>query len=194
LTHTNDVRERGYIAFGRTGSTSTLPCTATTHYPAAQALPHQRRAPRLLISQSLRLVARLLIIQIAPALLHLCRASGHAISLLDFWSVGQTGSRHAPDHCISRREYSLSGLHRLYCTYAVHPDTPSRRSTSRRSVALALAMCPVTASRGATTCGPDCTGSTSPMPCIRTRCLDARLLVSRSHWLSPCARSFRCAS
>jgi hypothetical protein len=39
-----------------------------------------------------------------------------------------------------RRDYSPSGLHRLYCAYAVHQDTPSCRSTSRRSVALALAV------------------------------------------------------
>jgi hypothetical protein len=45
----------------------------------------------------------------------------------------------------------------------------------------------------ATTCRPDCTCSTTPMSCIRTHRLDARLLASRSHWLSPCARSFHCA-
>jgi hypothetical protein len=71
----------------------------------------------------------------------------------------------------------------------VHPDAPSRRSTSCWSVALALAVRPVTASREATTRRPDCTGSTAPMSCIRMRRLNARLLVSRSHWLSSCARS-----
>jgi hypothetical protein len=35
------------------------------------------------------------------------------------------------------------GLHQLYCTYVVHADAPSRRSTSRQSVALALAVCPI---------------------------------------------------
>jgi hypothetical protein len=44
-------------------------------------------------------------------------------------------------HCVSQREYSSSGLHRLYCAYAVHPDTPSRCSTSHQSVALALVVC-----------------------------------------------------
>jgi hypothetical protein len=92
------------------------------------------------------------------------------------------------------RDNSSSGLHRLYCAYAVHPDAPSRRSTSRQSVALALAVCPVIPLCIVTTRRPDCTGPTAPMPCIRTRRLDARLLVSRSHWLLPCARSFRCAS
>jgi hypothetical protein len=47
----------------------------------------------------------------------------------------------ASGHCVLRRDYSSSGLHRLYCAYAVHPDTPSRRSTSRQSVALALVVC-----------------------------------------------------
>jgi hypothetical protein len=108
--------------------------------------------------------------------------------------VSRTGSRCAPSHCVSRRDYSSSGLHRLYCAYAVYPDALSRHSISRRSVALALAMRPLTASRGATTRRTDCSGSTVPMPCIRTRRLDARLLVSRSHLLAPCARSFRCAS
>jgi hypothetical protein len=79
--------------------------------------------------------------------------------------------------------------HRFYCTYAVHPDASSRRSTFCRSVALAFAVRPVTTSRGATTCHLDCTGSTTHMPCIRTRRLDAPLLVGRSHWLSLCARS-----
>jgi hypothetical protein len=84
--------------------------------------------------------------------------------------------------------------HRFYCTYAVHPDAPSRHSTSHRSVALALAVRPVTASRGATTRRPDCTDSTAPMSCIRTRRLATRLLVGRSHWLSPCVRSLHLAA
>jgi hypothetical protein len=62
-------------------------------------------------------------------------------------------------------------------------------ASSCRLVALALVVRPVTASRGATTRRPDCTGSTTPMPCIRTRCLATRLLIGRSPWLSPCVRS-----
>jgi hypothetical protein len=50
-----------------------------------------------------------------------------------------------------RHDYSSSGLHQLYCSYVVHPDAPSRRSTSRWSAALALAVRPVTAFRCATT-------------------------------------------
>jgi hypothetical protein len=49
-------------------------------------------------------------------------------------------------------------------------------------------------SRGATTRRPNCTISTAPMPCIRTRHLAARFLVGRSHWLSPCVRSLRLAA
>jgi hypothetical protein len=88
-------------------------------------------------------VARLLVVQIALALLRLCRASERVVSPLDFSSVGRTGSRRASGHCVSQRDYSSSGLHQLYCTYVVHPNTPSRRSTSRQSVALALSVCPV---------------------------------------------------
>jgi hypothetical protein len=117
-----------------TGSTTPMPC-----------IQMRRLAARLLVGRSHwlsqcvrspRLAARLLVVQIAPALLRLCRASRRAVSPLDFSSVGRTGSRRASGHCASRRDYSSSGLHRLYCAYAVHPDTPSRRSTSRQSVAL----------------------------------------------------------
>jgi hypothetical protein len=54
----------------------------------------------------------------------------------------------AHGHYISRPHYSSSGLHRLYCAYAVHPGALFRRSTSRRSVALALTVRPVTTSSG----------------------------------------------
>jgi hypothetical protein len=115
-------------------------------------------------------------------------------SPLDFSTVVRTGSRCACGHCISRCDYSSSGLHQLYRAYVVHPDVLSCRSTSCRPVALALAVRPVTASRDAITRRPDCTGSTAPMLCIRTRRLVARLLVDRSHWLSPCVRSLRLAA
>jgi hypothetical protein len=80
--------------------------------------------------RSLRLAVRLLTVRIAPALLHLCRASGRAVSPLDFSSVGRTGSHRVSGHCVSWRDYLPSGLHRLYRAYVVHPDAPSRRSTS----------------------------------------------------------------
>jgi hypothetical protein len=94
-------------------------------------------------ARSLHLATRLLIVRIAPALLRLCCASGRAVSTLDFSLVDHTGSHRASGHCVSRCDYSSSGLHRLYCAYVVHLDAPSRCSTSRQSVTLALAMCPV---------------------------------------------------
>jgi hypothetical protein len=93
--------------------------------------------------RSLRLAARLLTVRIALALLRLCRASGRVVSPLDFSSVGRTGSCRESGHCVSWRDYLPSGLHQLYRAHAVHPDAPSRRSTSCQSVALALAVCPV---------------------------------------------------
>jgi hypothetical protein len=175
-----------------TGSTAPIPCIQMC-----------RLAARLLIGRShwlslcvrsLYLAARLLVVRIAPALLRLCRASGRTVSPLDFSTVGRTGSRHASGHCVSQCDYSSSGLHRLYCAYVVHPDASSCHSTSRRSVALALVVRPVTPSRGVTTRRPDCTSSTAPMSCIRTHCLAARLLVGRSYWLSPCVRSLHLAA
>jgi hypothetical protein len=149
-----------------------------------------RLAARLLVGRSqwlsscvrsLCLAARLLVVRIALDLLRLYRASGRIVSPLDFSSVGRTCSRRASDHFVSRCDYSSSGLHLLYCAYVVHPDASSRRSTSRRSVALALAMRPVTASRSATTHHLYYTSSTAPTSCIQTCRLDARLLVSQSH-------------
>jgi hypothetical protein len=221
------------------GHTNSNDVAAASPSPAAVAPLQPFRAPRRRLPTVLTLhqlcrVPRLLVVRIAPALLCLCCASRRGVSPLDFSPVGRTSSRNASGHCISWHDYSLSGLHRLYCAYVVHPDAtsrrstsrrsvalalavsrrdyspselhrlycaytvhpdaPSRRSTSHRSVALALAVRPVPVSRDATTHRPDCTGSTAPMPGIRTRRLDARLLINRSHWLSPCARSFCCAS
>jgi hypothetical protein len=45
----------------------------------------------------------------APALLCLRRAPGRAVSLLDFSSVGCTGSRSVPSHSVSRLDYSVCG-------------------------------------------------------------------------------------
>jgi hypothetical protein len=124
-----------------TVSLALMPCIRT-----------RRLTTRLLVNRShwlsqcvrsLCLAAQLLVVRIAPALLRLCRASGRAVSPLDFLSVGRTSSNRAFGHCLSRRDYSSSGLHRLYCAYVVHPDAPSHYSTSRQSVALALAVCPV---------------------------------------------------
>jgi hypothetical protein len=194
---------------GLTSFASTTLCAATTRRPdctgstASMLCIRTRRLTALLLVgrshclspcvRSLRLAARLLIVRIAPALLRLCRASGRAVSPLDFSSVGRTGSRHASDHCISRRDYSLSILHRLYCAYAVHPDAPSHHSTFRQSVALALAVCTVI---------PLCVVTThlaAATDILRLRRVSGRLGTSRvssdgssrrsSTTTSPCARS-----
>jgi hypothetical protein len=69
---------------------------------------------------------------------------------------------------------------------------PSRRSTSHRSVALALAVRPIASSRGSTTpcaaaadlsCGH--TGSTSAMSCIATTCLTATPALLRVRHVPP---------
>jgi hypothetical protein len=172
-----------------TGSTAPVPCIRTRRLGAR--LHFSRSHWLSLCARSLCLAAQLLVVRVAPALLRLCRASGRVISALDFFSAGCTGSHSAPGHYVSRLDYSLSGLHWLYCGYAVHPDAPTFRSTSHWPVALALVVRPVTVSRGSTTCRPDCTGSTAPVLYIRTRRLGARLLFNRSHWLSLCAVSTR---
>jgi hypothetical protein len=78
----------------------------------------RRLAARLLVGRShwlsscvrsLRLAARLLIVQIAPTLLRLCRASGRAVSTLDFSAVDRTSSRHVPGHSIVRHDYPSRG-------------------------------------------------------------------------------------
>jgi hypothetical protein len=135
--------------------------------------------------RSLHLAARLLVVRIAPALLRLCRASGRVISPLDFSSVGRTASRRASGHYVSRRDYSSYELHQLYCAYVVHPDAPSRRSTSRQSVALALALCPVIPLCVMTTCLAAATDI------FRLRCASGCLGTScgSSSTTSPCAGS-----
>jgi hypothetical protein len=153
---------------GRIGSTSTTSCAAGTRRSAAPALPRLRRA------------------------------SGRAVSRLDFSSVGRTGSRCAPGHSVSRLDYSSPD-----CTGSTAPmsciRTGLRRLTSPQRAALALAVRLVTRSRDSTamplnllvgrtgsrrapghyvsrldylTSG--CAGSTAPMPCIWTRRLAAQ--------------------
>jgi hypothetical protein len=173
-----------YSSPGCTGSTSTLSCAVMLIDSLSVGRTGSRLAPGHCISRWDYSLSELHQLYCA----YVVHPDG-AVSPLDFLSVGRTGSRRASGQCILRRNYSSSGLHQLYCAYVVHPDASSRRSTSRRSVALALVVRPVTASRGATTHRPDCTSSTAPMLCIRTRRLAARLLVGRSHWLLPCVRS-----
>jgi hypothetical protein len=49
LLEYNYIVLRDYSSPGRTGSTSTLSCAATTRHPAAQALRQPRCAPRVLV-------------------------------------------------------------------------------------------------------------------------------------------------
>jgi hypothetical protein len=86
-------------------TTHHLDCTSST--APMLCIRTRRLAARLLVGRShwlspcvrsLRLAARLLIVRIAPALPRLCRASGRAVSTLDFSSVGRTGSRRASGH------------------------------------------------------------------------------------------------
>jgi hypothetical protein len=76
--------------------------------------------------------------------------------------------------------------------HLVVDHTPSRRSTSRQSVALALAVRSIAPSHGSTTpcaaaatssCGH--TGSTSAMPCVATTCLAATPAVLRVRHVPP---------
>jgi hypothetical protein len=69
------------------------------------------------------LVARLLVVRIAPALLCLYRASGRAVSTLDISSIGRTGSRHVPGDSVVRRDY-LSHSRNGYTSPTWHDRVP----------------------------------------------------------------------
>jgi hypothetical protein len=88
-------------------------------------------------------------------------------------------------------------LHRLYCAYVVHPDAPSRRSTSRRSVALALTVRPVTASRGSTSPPLNLlsgrTGSTSATSCATCKMHSKAISLSRASYKARGNFSLPCA-
>jgi hypothetical protein len=66
----------------------------------------------------------------------------------------------APTPRVARRRLHLAArllvarAHRLYCVFVVHPNALFRRSTTHRSVTLALAVRPVTPSRGLATRHP----------------------------------------
>jgi hypothetical protein len=86
--------------------------------------------------------------------MRLCRASGRVVSTLDFSSVGRTSSRRVPGHSVVRRDYPSRGRNGYtsptlrvpvprHIAWLVIDHAPSRRSTSRRSVAPALDVCPV---------------------------------------------------
>jgi hypothetical protein len=170
-----------YSSPSLTGSTSTLSCAVSTHHPAALALHQPHCAPRLLVSRPHKLYNSYVVrrdyspldrsgsTSTMPCdrvhraahhrLLHLCRATRC------LGSSRSSSSTISPVPCVLHLldlDYSLSG-----CTSSTSPMSCIRTCRlaviSRRSVALALAMRPVTPSRGSTT------------PCVATR------LVVRSH-------------
>jgi hypothetical protein len=117
---------------------------------------------------------------------------------------------HAPRLLVTR-------LHGLYLTNAVHRDysSPGRTGSISTMSCAATTHIPVALARLRRASqvhvsrlqqlyfsyvvrreylSPGCTGSSAPMPCIRTRHLAARLLVGRSHWLSSCVWSLRLAA
>jgi hypothetical protein len=211
----NYVMRRDYPSLGCIGSTSTTSCTETTHPTVAWALPRLRLAARLLAAPLHRLYCAYVVHPDAPSSpldfssvgrtgSH--HALGHSVlrlycpyavhldmssSPLDFSSIGRTRSRRAPYHSVSRLDYSPLG-----CTGSTASSPCIRmnclhRSTSHRSVALALAVRPVTPSRGSAT-----PRSVAPALLHLRRASGrtifvARLLVSRSQWLWSCGRSFR---
>jgi hypothetical protein len=68
------------------------------------------------------------------------RRRPRAISLLNFSSIGCTGTRHAPDHSVSRLDYSVPGRrdfdlrpHWLYFSHVVCRDYFSRGNTGSTS-------------------------------------------------------------
>jgi hypothetical protein len=200
----NYVVRHDYSFPGRTSSTSTTPCAATTRLPVARALPQPCHAPSCRSTSRWSVALALVVRPVTTSRGANTRcpdctsytAPMLCIRMRRLAARFLVGRSHWLSPCVRslRLAARLLVVQIAPTLYVVHPDAWSGRSTSRRSVALALAVRPIAASRGVTTRRPDCTGSTVPMPCIRTRRLDARLLVSRSHWLSPCAWSFRCAS
>jgi hypothetical protein len=163
--------------------TSTFGCIMpTTRHMTARALPQLHLAAQLPATRLHRLYCAYAVHPDVPSL------------PFDFSSAGDTGSRRAPGHSVSRHRLLAARLHRLYYAYVVHPGAPSHRSTSRRTVALAVTVLPVNLSCATTT----------HLPVARVyinyavhRLLISRLhglylnlvmrrRASRSHWLSPC--------
>jgi hypothetical protein len=196
---------REYLSLGRTDSTSTTLCAATTHLPVAWVLRELHRAPRLLVSRlhglylnlvmrrraarpligqshwlspcprSLHLAAPLLVVRIAPALLRLCRAFRRAVSTLDLSSASRTGSHHAPGHYVSRPQQK-------YFDYATRPGASAcraaRRAARHRLLRLAQAHRRLLRLRRASGCLRTSRGS--------SRGSSRRL--SPTTWTTPCIR------
>jgi hypothetical protein len=102
---------------------------------------------------------------IAPALLCLCRASGRAV----FAAQLLVGRSHWLSPCARSFRLAARLLHRLYCSYAMHPDAPSS-PLGFSSVGRTCYLCAPGHSVSRLNYSPlGCTDSVAPMPCIRTR-------------------------
>jgi hypothetical protein len=163
---------------GRIGSTSTTSCAMTTRLMTAWALPRLRLASWLLATRLHQLYCAYVVHPDAPS------------SPLDFSSVGRTGSRRVPGHPVSQLGYTPVGCTGSTTSSLCIRTRRLRRSTSRQSVALALAMCPVTPSRDSATRHSVAPALLRLHHASGRAIFVARLLVSRSHGLSSCARSF----
>jgi hypothetical protein len=101
---------------------------------------------------------------------------------------GCLGSSHGLSSTTSRTPCAMTTClqpQRLYCAYAMHPDAPSRRSTSRWSVVLALAVCPVTPPRISTTRCP------AVPTLLRLRCAPGRVVSPLDFSSAGCTGSRR---
>jgi hypothetical protein len=166
----HSVSRLGYSSFGCTGSTAPMTCIRT-----------RRLAARLLVgrshwlsscARSLCLTARLrrhlTCCPVAPALRQPCRAPRVLATRLHGLYV----------NLAVRREYLLPGcigsMSTLPCTAAtcLRPQ--------RLYIDYVVCLDYLSLSRS---------GSTSTTPCVRVHRLATCLLVGRSHWLLPCARS-----
>jgi hypothetical protein len=178
----------------RCTTTSTMSCASATSPPSAatSSSSHTGFTSPTSCVRSLRLAARLLVVQIALALLRLCRASGRVVSTLDFSSFGHTGSRSVPGHSIVRRDYPSRGRngytsHTLrvrvpwlvaplvvdYFAYVVRPGASARRAALRQLLHLHSASGCLGTSRGSSRHS----SSTSTTPLVRVPRLVAQLIA-----------------
>jgi hypothetical protein len=152
---------------GSTSSTSTPRCTASTHCPDCTGCT----APMPCI-WTRRLAARLLVVRSHQALLRLCRASGRAVSPLDFSSVASRrivvnyfasvvrpgasahrAARHAARHAARRRLLRLAQARRRpLCLRRASGCLGTSRGSSRRS----SSTTPPRAGSSSTTSPPSC--------------------------------------
>jgi hypothetical protein len=175
-------------------------CRHSTCCLVALALLQPRHAPQLLVSRQHRLYIDYVVCReySSPG----CSGSASTMSRVrvprllarfgvDYFTYVVRPGASAP-HAARRRLHLTARLlvawpHRLYCVFTVHQDalsspldyssvgcTGSRRAPGHSVSQLSYSSL-------------GCTSSTAPMSCIRTRHLATRLLVGRSHWLSPCA-------